>query len=161
MAEPLVYIDAGQLHKLQQELRKFEPKALTTLRREVKRIGEKAVQAVEKAVMEDPPGGDSVPGSDARAAIASAVSMKLSFGKRTSGVAVVASGKNLGVNAQFLGAYNQNQWNHKVFGREPKVTQYGHPYFGAAITPIVDDEMLGALAAAFDKAAQAIGARTR
>jgi hypothetical protein len=161
MPQPLVYVDGAQLRKLQQDLRKFEPKALTTLRREVKRISKVAQDAVKEAVMQPPPSGDRVPGSVAREAVASGVSVKLSFGKRSAGVQLIASGKNLSPeHVGFLAAYNENQWDHPVF-RRGKVTQHGAPYFGAVIKPIADDEMLGALAAAFDKAAQSIGAKVR
>jgi len=159
-SQPMVRIDTTELRRLQVALREFDPKLLTKLRKRVKEVGQVAVDAVKKSVTEPTPGGDT--NADSRQAVADATTLTLSFSKTSAGLKVTSSARRLDAEHKgFLGSYNKPRFRHPVFGSDRWVQQTGKPYFGAAITPVADKEMIYALRDALDEACISIGARGR
>lgn len=153
-ANALVIIDPAAFTRLGAELRLFEPKLLTGMRRRFKELAQVGVEAVRADVLGPSPDGDT--DVDVRQMIADSVRTTVSFRGKGAGVRISASASKLPTNKKpMLAAYNSGKWKHQGYW------QTGNPYFGAAIKPVMDDHLLDQMRAAIDEACFAIGARGR
>jgi len=155
---PEVVIDPRVWNELYADLRKFEPSLAVGLRRALKEIGGRAAKAVQDELND----GRGQIGADDIEGIKSGVSAKVSFTAKSAGVKIVASASKLPTSDKgLLKAFNLQKFRHPVFGRGTRsvwVEQGGHPYFGAAITKVVDDDLLDEISEAVNFATRAIGA---
>jgi hypothetical protein len=158
----LVTIRSDELNRFAVMARQdvFGKKLLTSMRRRIKEVGQVAVVAVKHKLQEPAP-SDGPDEGHARAALAAATGITVSFAARSGGVKI--STRSTGLSPEhkaILKVYNKVSTRHPVFGdRGNWVTQKGNPYFGAAIKPVVDDRMLDAMKDALEDAMRAIGAR--
>jgi len=157
----MITVDASELIRLRNELRAFDPKLLTQLRKRIKVLGLRAVDAIKEELDKPSPGGGPDEGSG-RDALASGTSTVLSFGVRSAGVKIRTTSARLpDEHKSLLNVYNSKSSRHPVFGRNVWVEQPGRPYFGAVIGKQMDDHLADEMRAAIDEACWAIGARGR
>ena len=160
----VVRINPQALVQLKADLDEADKKLTTDLRKRIQAAGQIAVDAIRAELDVPPPRGEPDP-SGFREALKAGTSTKLSFSKTGAGVKIETSSSKLPANEKDLfAAYNRKKgYRVPLFGdRTQLTTQFGRPYFGAAVfkdsTLIrINEEILKAL----DVAVDAIGGRFR
>lgn len=138
--------------------RDIDKTILASLRKQLKALMQVGVEAVQKAVLQDPP--DDQPGSvGSRAAIAAGTRGQVTFGKRGGSVRIVSTNSRLDSDHKgFVGAYETRGLRHPVFGsNDNQVAQPTRPYFGASILEVLPDRGQKAMAEVIDDAVRALG----
>lgn len=153
-----VIIDRSKWNAEYVRLRKWEPAATRSLRRNMREVGVDGVKEVQNTVRLPPP-NDS-PESDSRGSrekIAAQTKFEVNFTKRSAGVRFRTRGGDLG---NFAAGYNQKRpFRHRVFGQNVWVNQQGRPYFGVVLTDEKRMQMVARLQNVIDDANKAIGAK--
>jgi hypothetical protein len=160
----VVRINPAELNKLKADLDEADKKLTSALRKRIKVAGQVAVDAIRAALDDPPPRGEPDP-SGFREALKAGTSTVVSFSATRAGVKIQTSSSRLPENEKDLfAAYNRKKgYRVPLFGdRSRLTTQFGRPYFGAAVlkdsTLIrINEEILKAL----DVAVDAIGGRFR
>lgn len=162
MAQPFLSIGSRDFRDFAARARSVDKKILTSLRREVKKLGEGMLESSKKTVLLPPPNDSPEWSVGAREAIAAGMRTQLSFGKSNGGVRFVASPNRLPAEHKgFLAAYNQKSIRHPVFGnRRVFVEQSGRPYFGSVILQYLDKNEAKQMLRVIDDAFKSVGART-
>jgi hypothetical protein len=155
-------IQIQNLGQLLRDLKAFEPRLATSLRREIRNAAKVAVQDARAEVLKPPPprslsvASRSSRSAGTRKAIARGIRVQIVTGKRTNGVRIVSTGAGLSADRKpMVKAYNTKSFRHRVFGGDTWVTQRGRPYFGAVIASH-QREVQGAVVRAVDQASQVI-----
>ena len=160
----VVRINPEALNKLKTDLDAADRKLTTELRKRIKVAGQIGVDAIRAALDEPPPAGEPDP-SGFREALKAGTRTVVSFSAKGAGVKIQTSSSRLPANEKDLfAAYNRKRgYRVPLFGdRSRLTTQFGRPYFGAAVlkdsTRIrINEQILKAL----DVAVDAIGGRFR
>lgn len=152
----LVTVDPKVWNRLADDLKAYDKKLYTALRKRIRAAGNVAVEKVQAELGKPAPsgGGSSVGG---RAALAAGTRASLSFAARTAGVKITTSGRGLPAEHKgLLGSYNKPNWRHPVYGTDAWVSQEGRPYFGKVIGKALNKEILDEIQSAIDDSFDAI-----
>jgi hypothetical protein len=128
-----IQIDSQEWYRLSRDLKQFDPKLMTALRKRLRNAGNFAVDQIRKTLgMPSPDGGPDA--GKYRDMLAAATKVSISFSQKQAGAKVVTSGRSLPENHRaLLKVYTKDSFRHPVFGDDTDwVTQRGRPYFGAA-----------------------------
>lgn len=128
-----IQIDSAEWYRLSKQLRAYDPKLLTALRKRLRNAGQFAVNKIRaNLAMPSPDGGPDT--GKSRDILARATKVTISFSQKQAGAKVTTSGRNLPPeNRAVLKVYNKHQFRHPVFGdKQTWVTQRGRPYFAEA-----------------------------
>lgn len=143
-------LDPESLRQVLAEVREFEPKLATALRKNLRVIGGEIVTAMQAEVRSAPSKGRG--SHSTRAEIAAGLGVAVKTGKRREGVFITGSARKMAPGrAAMPRAMNKNQWRHPIFGTSVWVSQRGHPYFGKSITPY-EEKAAQAIEDALDEA---------
>lgn len=161
-----VHVEIRHLGEILRDLKEFEPRLATSLRREIREAGKIAAKDVQKEVLKPPPErvvrvGESRRrrSSGVRAGIARGVRVQIQTGRKSQGVRIVSTGSGLPSDRKpMTKAYNRKAFRHQVFGNGTWVPQRGRPYFGAVIASHRDD-VRRAIVRAVDTAAETLDKR--
>lgn len=125
-----VGVEIRNLGQILRDVKAFQPKLATGIRREIRNAAKVAAKAAQDEVRG---GGQSSTGL--REGIARGIRVSISTGARSSGVRIVSSGSGLDASRKpMVKAYNSPSFRHPVFGNANRwVTQAGRPYFGSVI----------------------------
>jgi hypothetical protein len=136
-------VDPNQLKALIAEVKEFDPKLATALRKQLRQIGGTIVDAMQAEVRKAPPGGGSrSTGSHrTRQQIAEGLGVQVATGKKRQGVFITGSSKAMAEGRKSMPrAYNKATFRHPVFKSNRRrisvvrwVNQRGNPYFGGTI----------------------------
>lgn len=126
-----VTVRAPDLRRLLADLKEFEPKLATALRRTIRNAGKVAAEDSKRAVLSGPGSGRT----GLRAGIAAGIGVRVMTGRSTQGVRIVSTGSRLPANKKpMVKAYNQASFRHPLFGDTRHwYPQQGRPYFGSVI----------------------------
>jgi len=156
-----VNIDPAEWYRFKRELDKFDPAITRALRKRMRNAGNIAAQAVKDSLGNKPPEGGADP-EGFRLALAQATKVRISFSRRSAGVAIVTSSSGLpNEEKPLLAAYNKKKMiRHPLFGdKDQWFEQPGRPYFGSVIYEAMDKALAKEIRAALDEAVTAIGGR--
>lgn len=160
MAQPFVSIRSRDFPDFARRARLVDKRILTSLRREVKSLGDGALEASRRTLRMPPPDDSPEWSVGAREAIEAGLRVQLSFGKSNAGVRLVAAPNKLNPEQRgFLKAYNKTKFRHRVFGQDVWVQQKGRPYFGAVILPHLNKTDVKQMLRVIDDAFKEVGAR--
>jgi hypothetical protein len=123
--------DPATFRDFMAQVKAFDPKLATALRRRLRQAGEETTRDMKGVV-----------GSgDMRSKIAGGIKTSVATSKSRQGVSIESTGNKLG--AQRTGmhrAWNKGEFRHPVFGNKKKwVHQSGNPFFGSTIRRHEDD----------------------
>lgn len=160
----VVRVNPEALNQLKQDLDAADKTLVRDLRKRIRGAAQIAVDAIRDALDEPPPAGEPDP-SGFREALKAGTSTVISFSRTQAGVKIRTSSSRLPANERELfAAYNRKRgYRVPLFGdRSRLTTQFGRPYFGAAVladsTRVrINEEILKA----FDAAVAALGGRFR
>lgn len=163
--DPLeVNVEVRNLGQLLRDLKDFEPRLATALRREIRAAAKVAAKDVQAEVLKPPPARLLKVGqvrrrqgpSGTRQAIARGVRVQIVTGQRANGVRIVSTGAGLPANRKpIVKAYNTRWFRHRVYGTDTWASQRGRPYFGSVIAAH-REQVRRSVIRAVDQAAQAI-----
>lgn len=159
--EPLVTVNTTELARFKVLADKFDKSITRGLRKAIRKIGQGAVEEVQKTLRMPAPSSGAA-GVGSREALAAGTRVTVSFSQRSGGAKIVTTGARLGDgHGGFAGAYNETTIRHPVFGnKDAWVTQAARPYFGAVIVPYLDSaKVRKELEDVLDDAVKAIGGR--
>jgi hypothetical protein len=125
-----VQVDTSQWQQMIRDLKQFDPKLATALRKRLRNSGNWAVDRIRKNLeLPSPDGGPDT--GDMRALLSAATKVTLSFSAKNAGVKVTTSGAQVPKDRRgILKAYNLKEFRHPVFGdKETWIAQRGRPYF--------------------------------
>lgn len=130
-----VQIDSQEWYRLSRDLKAFDPRLMTALRKRIRNAGNFGVEQIKHTLGLPSPdeGKDS---GKYRAMLAAATKVSMSFGQKRAGVKIATSNSRLPeAHKGLLKVYNLETFRHPVFGDdEDWVAQLGRPYFGGAFT---------------------------
>lgn len=154
----VIRIDRVRFNAQFASLKKWQPAAARSLRRNMKLVGKDGVDEIRKTVQQPPPSDNPDITKGTRAQIAAQTSFQVTFTKRSAGAMFITRSRGLG---NFIFGYNSKSFRHPVFGQgnAVKVTQEGRPYFGVVITKDVAKTLNKRMGDVIDDANRAIGAR--
>lgn len=157
-----VVIDPQEWFRLKTELDAFNKKLTSSLRKNMKAVGNEGADAVRAKLGLASPSGSAAPmDAGVRAALISATRVSVSFSARSAGVKITTSPSGLSAADKGLAkGFNSKKFRHPTFGDRTKwVAQPGRPYFGSVLGEVMDRELAGRIRAALDDATKAMGAR--
>lgn len=164
------------LGRILRDIKAFDGKLATNVRREIRKAGDAAVKAAKAEVLKPAPSSLGNRGRvtqnfvlrrrrgqqvglriGLRQGIAAGIGVRVVTGKRTNGVRIVSSGSGLDRDHKpMVKAYNTDRFRHPVFGnRENWEPQSGRPYFGSVIASHRSQVQRGILRA-LDQAARTL-----
>lgn len=167
-----IRIDAHEFSRLMREVKDFDAKLATAIRKELRQEGKRVAAKVADEVRSGPPPNDNPAvsvGTRRRIADGIGVSIGTSMGKKGGSVRIVASSKALSANRKRMTKLweRENGWRHPVYQRDGSgrlgvnrdvwVQQYGRPYFNPTIRGEADalrDAVLRAMKQASDALAR-------
>lgn len=126
-------IDSQEWYRLSKDLKAYDPKLLTALRKRLRNAGNFAVEQIRKTLgLPSPDGGPD--SGEFRDMLARATKVSISFSSKQAGVKIATSARGLPEDHKaVLKVYNKATFRHPVFGDDGNwVTQRGRPYFGEA-----------------------------
>lgn len=156
----MIRLNSQEFARFGQKAKSIDKTIPRDLRRGLKEVGQVGVDAVKKALLEDPP--NDQPGSvGSRAALAAATRLSVTFGARGGGVKITTANSRLSAaHKGFAGAYEKQGLRHPVYGiAGNEVTQPTRPYFGKTLVEALPDRGQKEMAEVITKAMHAIGAR--
>jgi len=155
----VITIQAPEFARLKSEADKFDRAIILSLRRRLKAIAQVGVDAVKRA-LEQEPVNDQPGTAGSRQAVADATRAVVSFSGRSGGVKITATNARLAPGHKgFAGAYEKKVLRHPVFGSSTWVGQPTRPYFGAVLVDALEDRGEKEMLAAIDDAVRAFGGR--
>ena len=156
MAGDELTVKVEHLGEMLRDVKAFDAKLATYVRREIRNSAKTAVVDVQATVRSGP---GRTGGGKLRESIARGVRVQISTGKRTNGVRIVSTGAGLSADHKpMVKAYNKATFRHPVFGRNTWADQPGRAYFGNVIARRSEDVRRGILRA-LDMASQALAHR--
>lgn len=146
------HVEIRNLGEILRDVKAFEPKLATALRRNIRNAAKAAADDAKAEVIK---GGASKTGL--RAGIARGIRVSISTGKRTNGVRITSTGAGLDASRKpMVKAYNTATFRHPTFGDTNNWQQQsGRPYFGSVIAAHKADVQRG-VEQALDEAVRVI-----
>lgn len=111
-------IEAPDLRSLIQDVKAFDPKMATALRRELRRSGDEIIAAQK----------DELGVGDLHSQIAAGLRTRITAGTTRQGISIVTNGPRSG-GASLAKVFERDTFRHPVFGSGDWVDQEGTPYF--------------------------------
>lgn len=123
-----IVLDPEAFGRMVTDIKGFDKKLYSNLRKELRRAGESAVLAVRDRVLS----GEAKTDTGLRRGIAAGTKVSISGSVSRGGVSIKTTGNRLPPDKRaMVKAYNKSSFRHPVFG-DPQVwlVQTGRPYFG-------------------------------
>lgn len=156
----MIRLNSQEFARFGAQAKSVDKTILRDLRKGLKDIGQVGVDAVKKAVLEDPP--NDQPGSvGSREALAAATRLAVTFSARGGGVKITTgNGRLSAAHRGFAAAYETRGLRHPVYGIPGnEVQQSTRPYFGKTLVEALPDRGQKDMAEVITKAMHSIGAR--
>lgn len=156
MDDVKVVIEAAEMTRVLNQLKKFDPALSMTLRRRIRNAGRLVMADAQDAIRQFP-----VHRSDrgVREALAKSLAVRVNTtpASKSQGVIIVSTGRLLPEKKKALvKAFNKFELHHPVFGHGKWVTQPGIRYFGQRIISKHEMQAVAEIRAALDEAVEAM-----
>lgn len=151
-----VVVNAADMARVLNELKKFSPVLSTTVRRRIRNAGKIVLNDVADAIAAFPVSRYEV-GMREQLAKSLAVRVTTTPGDPRQGVQIVSTGRLLPAQKKALvKAMNTVSFHHPTFGRSHWMEQRGMRYFGQRVVTKHEQAVLAEIRAALDEAVEAM-----